>query len=140
MSSHAVMILAGLLVVLVDQTSKSIVRSRLQPGRWYPVLGPLGLRRVESTRAGYLPNANRYVLAAILFVLVLLLVLLLASRSLPTPGATGLGMLVGAASSNVLDRFVRGAVVDFISLRGWRTFNLADMAMVMGVLLTWSAM
>jgi lipoprotein signal peptidase len=49
-------------------------------------------------------------------------------------------MLVGAASSNLLDRFLRGAVVDFIAVRGWRIFNLADAAMFAGVLLTWSAL
>lgn len=52
--------------------------------------------------------------------------------------AASLGLLVGGALGNALDRMVYGAVVDFVSLHalGWRwyVFNLADAAIVAGVL------
>jgi signal peptidase II len=51
--------------------------------------------------------------------------------------ATSLGLLVGGALGNALDRMVYGAVVDFVSLHGfgwyWYVFNLADAAIVAGV-------
>jgi signal peptidase II len=49
-----------------------------------------------------------------------------------------LSLLVGGALGNALDRMVYGAVVDFVSLHafGWRwyVFNLADVAIVAGVI------
>lgn len=48
-------------------------------------------------------------------------------------------LILAGALSNLLDRFVYGAVVDFISLSygsySWPIFNIADIAIVMGVFL-----
>lgn len=52
-------------------------------------------------------------------------------------GALGLGLLIGGALGNAIDRAVQGAVVDFVSLHAgkfhWYIFNLADAAIVAGV-------
>ena len=52
--------------------------------------------------------------------------------------AVALGLLVGGALGNAIDRAIYGAVVDFISLHalGWRwyVFNIADTAIVAGVI------
>ena len=45
----------------------------------------------------------------------------------------GLGAAVGGATGNLIDRLWRGGVVDFIDLRWWPVFNLADVAIVGGV-------
>lgn len=53
--------------------------------------------------------------------------------------ATGLALIAGGALGNVVDRLVRapgffvGHVVDFISVRGFAVFNLADSAITIGV-------
>lgn len=51
----------------------------------------------------------------------------------------GLGLLIGGAAGNVLDRVQHGAVVDFLLLNPWGmfpyTFNIADMAITFGVML-----
>ncbi len=51
--------------------------------------------------------------------------------------ATALGLLIGGAIGNAVDRVIHGAVVDFVSLHafGWRwyVFNVADSAIVAGV-------
>ena len=41
--------------------------------------------------------------------------------------------IVGGALGNVVDRIARGFVVDFIHVRGWPVFNVADIAVVVGV-------
>ena len=46
----------------------------------------------------------------------------------------GLGLALGGAGSNVLDQLRRGAVVDFLDLGWWPVFNLADAAIVAGVI------
>jgi len=49
---------------------------------------------------------------------------------LPT---AALGLALGGAAGNLLDRVRRGGVVDFIDLGCWPLFNLADVAIVVGV-------
>ena len=55
--------------------------------------------------------------------------------------AVGLGLLLGGALGNLTDRLVRaggfldGRVVDFIDVRFWPVFNLADSAVVIGAVL-----
>jgi signal peptidase II len=52
--------------------------------------------------------------------------------------SVSLGLLVGGAVGNALDRMVYGAVADFVSLHGfgwyWYVFNLADAAIVAGII------
>lgn len=48
--------------------------------------------------------------------------------------AWALGLLLGGALSNILDRVMFGAVRDFIDLRVWPVFNLADVALTLGVI------
>ncbi len=57
-------------------------------------------------------------------------------------GAVALGMIVGGALGNVLDRafrsdsgFFQGGVVDFIDLQWWPVFNIADIGVVCGAIL-----
>jgi len=47
--------------------------------------------------------------------------------------AVGVGLAVGGATGNLVDRVARGGVVDFIALGRWTTFNLADAAMTTGL-------
>jgi len=52
-------------------------------------------------------------------------------------GGVALGLLIGGAVSNALDRVLHGAVADFFAFHGfgysWYVFNLADVAIVAGV-------
>ncbi len=70
---------------------------------------------------------------------VLLVVLLFAMRSVTGPGmAVALGLVVGGAVGNLVDRLLRdhgGAVIDFIDLQWWPIFNVADMAITCGAVL-----
>jgi len=54
----------------------------------------------------------------------------------PEPGAlatrVGLALILSGALGNIVDRVVRGYVVDFIHVRGWPVFNVADIAVVVG--------
>jgi signal peptidase II len=45
----------------------------------------------------------------------------------------GLALIVSGALGNLVDRIVRGYVVDFIHVKGWPVFNVADIAVVVGV-------
>jgi signal peptidase II len=77
----------------------------------------------------------------LLFVLIALVItgLLVASvRFLPAKHPwlrLSLGLQLGGALGNLLDRLRQGYVVDFISVKGWPVFNIADACVVVGVLI-----
>lgn len=49
------------------------------------------------------------------------------------------GMFAGGAVANLADRLVGGSVVDFVDIGAWPVFNLADVALVLGLFLLTSA-
>jgi len=83
---------------------------------------------------------GQYVLLAFKIVAVALLWVWL-SRATTRMTALGLGLIIGGAIGNALDRVIHGAVVDFALLHittatwrfNWYVFNLADVAIVAGV-------
>ena len=80
--------------------------------------------------------AGRYVLIAIALAAVVGLIVWLA-RERSTVGAAGIGLVIGGAIGNAIDRAVYGAVADFFSFHAfgfhWYVFNIADTAIVAGV-------
>jgi signal peptidase II len=77
--------------------------------------------------------------AALIGVTIVLLVGLLVFLALRADGGwlvwVPAALLVGGALGNLADRVRDGAVIDFIDLPLWPTFNLADVAITTGVLL-----
>ncbi len=51
------------------------------------------------------------------------------------PMRVAAGMIAGGITGNLIDRIVRGAVVDFLDFRVWPVFNIADSLIVIGVCL-----
>lgn len=126
---------ATVLALALDQVSKWLVRGTLREGvylptwRWAPVR--VTRRTGRSLGLGLLPGRGA---ALALWGVVGLATLLVAlTPPLQDPLAqAGLGAALGGASSNVLDRARGLGVVDFIDVRVWPTFNLADVAIVAG--------
>jgi signal peptidase II len=51
-----------------------------------------------------------------------------------------LGLLIGGSTSNLIDRIRLGHVTDFLDLRYWPAFNLADSFIVIGVAILFVAL
>ena len=123
--------------VLVDQLTKTWALHRLADG---PVHVWWRLRLVLALNSGAAFSLGRgltpFVVAGIV---VLLVVLLFVGRSVANrPQAVALGLVLGGAFGNLTDRLVRHnhrAVIDFIDIRPWPTFNVADAAVVCGAIL-----
>lgn len=73
-------------------------------------------------------SSNIYVFLVLLLILLLLTANKYAKESLAIPVA----LIMSGALSNVIDRVVRGGVVDFIDIKIWPVFNLADLLLVVG--------
>ncbi|AGL02609.1 signal peptidase II [Desulfoscipio gibsoniae] len=127
-----------LVTLLLDQLSKYIVTSRLLVGESIPVLPPVFyLTYILNPGAafGMLANRTDIFIAVSLLVLV---VVLAGYRYLPKERIwmrLALGLVVGGALGNLIDRVRLGRVIDFLDFQVWPIFNLADTAIVIGGLL-----
>jgi signal peptidase II len=98
---------------------------------------------VKNTGVSYglfLQNSRQgqWILAAFAGVAVLAMAVWLARGVTTRLVAASLGLIIGGAVSNAIDRVVLGGVADFFSLHAfgfyWYVFNIADVAIVAGVL------
>jgi len=110
-----------------DAMTKRVMTAALTEGRLYEVTPGYGVRLVHNRRAS-LPVAEAVSVLAVCFVAVLVA----APHGLT---AVGLGLALGGAAGNVVDRLRSGAVVDFIAAGPWPMFNVADAAMALGLFL-----
>lgn len=128
-------------VLAADQLSKLAVRHFLPPGTSYPVVPPwLFLTHVANPGAafGLIPYRTWVLVGVGGAVLLAAGALLLFWRQAPGRARTGLAVLAAGALGNLADRLAAGRVVDFIDLRVWPVFNLADVAIVVGLgLVAW---
>ncbi|MCX2727693.1 signal peptidase II [Thermomicrobium sp. 4228-Ro] len=126
--------------VLCDQFTKALVLAYLGPNGSIDAVvlipGLLRLFYVENTGAAFgLFQGRNPILAVLALGVVLVLVVTFRYLTSTSLGAVALGLQLGGAIGNLIDRFRHGFVVDFIDLSFWPTFNVADSAITIGVLL-----
>jgi signal peptidase II len=128
-------------LLCIDQASKALLLRRLAPGDGVRIGGGARLRCVVNARwvSGVRPNAKRLLLLWTLTCAAAALLLTL-SDSTGSSAYVGMGIAVGGATGNLLDLLLRGGVVDFVDLRFWPVFNIADAAILGGVVLALSAL
>jgi len=136
----------GVIVALITAAADQAVKLWLLygfdlPGRGRVALTPfLDLVLAWNTGISYglfqqAGPLGQWALFALKVVAVVLLALWLARTGSRLSGVA-LGLIIGGAIGNLIDRIAYGAVTDFIKLPlGWPPFNLADTSITLGVLL-----
>ena len=120
-------------VVTADQLTKWWVRHHVPLGTTEPFLGPLRLTHVSNSGGVFGFTANP-ILLALLNAAVLLTLLLLYRRLSSLALRTALGLVLGGGIGNLADRLWMGYVTDFVDIRVWDIFNIADASLVVGLL------
>jgi signal peptidase II len=136
-------LLAGALaavVIVIDRITKHIVRGHIPLDGSRRVI-PGVVRLVHYRNTGVAFNFLSGTGVVVLIVTVVALLALLAYFALH-PGRRGLwvatGLLLGGALGNLMDRLIDGSVTDFIKFPDWPAFNVADIAITIGVIaLVW---
>jgi signal peptidase II len=127
--------LAGVVVVL-DQAAKALIEANLVPGEDVDVLGPVGLTLSHNSGVAFGLASGGGVRLVLVTALALAVVGYLFSRDPTRPGMwIATGLLAGGALGNLADRIRADAVTDYIAIGSWPAFNLADVAVTLGVLL-----
>ena len=128
---------------VVDQLTKGWVRDHLLLGSSIPTEGLFRITHASNTGSafGLFPNQT---FLLILGSIVGIVILLIFYRKQPIPGVwlrTSLGLELGGAAGNLVDRITLGKVTDFIDIGAWPVFNLADSSIVVGIgILAWFIM
>jgi signal peptidase II len=126
---------AAAAIIALDQGTKAIVRANLERGETWPADFPVQIRHVINTGAafGILQDQTAFL---IVMACVGLAAIYLYYRNPPFEHGVvtiAIGMLLGGAAGNLIDRVRLGHVTDFIDFPRWPAFNVADSAITIGV-------
>ena len=123
--------------VVADQVTKHIVSSQLALDEEVVVIGPFSIHHVQNSGIafGLFPNATAAVIVLTTVAVAWMLVFFARAGARHPVLPVALGLLLGGSISNLADRVRLGHVTDFLDLRYWPAFNLADICIVVGVVL-----
>jgi signal peptidase II len=130
--SFGPLLVAASFVLAFDQASKALVLAADR--RLHAECGLRPLIRVQLNRTAIVALLP-YGCAVFMWGLVVAATVVLIQCAPPFQSwgpRIGLGIALGGAAGNMLDVIRRGAVVDFIDLRVWPLFNIADACIVLG--------
>jgi len=118
-----------------DQLTKHVVASRLALDDDVRVLGPLSIHHVQNSGIafGLFSSATPVVIVLTGLAVAWMLAFFARSGARHPLLPVSLGLVIGGSLSNLIDRVRLGHVTDFLDLRFWPAFNLADSFIVVGV-------
>ncbi|MDH4276852.1 MAG: signal peptidase II [Acidimicrobiia bacterium] len=133
-------------VAVVDQLTKQWALDRLiagscdTPDACIDLVAGARLHLVFNTGAAFARGQGFGEVLGVLVGVITVALLIAAARRVDRLGPILLGLVAGGAIGNLIDRvtraedgFLSGAVVDFVDLGWWPVFNVADAAVVCGV-------
>lgn len=123
--------------VLLDQIVKIMVRSHMALGESIPIVENIfHLTYIENSGAAFGMFQGKIVFF-IVFTLIMVGMLIYfywQQNNRNTLFAYSLGLIIGGALGNLIDRMTRSVVTDMFDFRIWPVFNIADMAVVIGLI------
>jgi signal peptidase II len=126
-------------VVVIDQVSKAWAQHSLADGPVVVIDGVLNFHLFYNTGASFSLFAEGGAIIGVVVIGVVVMIFLALRDAGRRLDAIALGLILGGAVGNFLDRLLRGsgfldgAVVDFIQVPFFATFNGADIAINVGV-------
>lgn len=129
-------------VVIIDQFSKYIVVENMALGESIPIIENIfHLTYILNPGAAFGMFAHNRLFFIGIAVVVIGLIIWARKEILASPleVKAGAGLFLGGAIGNLIDRARQGVVIDFFDFRIWPIFNIADIAICIGVgLIIWN--
>ena len=128
-------ILAVVFVFSLDQITKAVVRHSLLVGESFPSEGVFRITRTFNTGSafGFFADQTLFLILASIVGIGILLLVYRTHGFASSPLRLSLGMQLGGALGNLVDRVRMGRVTDFLDLSVWPVFNIADASIVLGI-------
>lgn len=131
-----------LAVVILDQFSKYIVVKNMALGESIPIIEEVfHLTYILNPGAAFGMFAHNRLFFIAIAVIVIGVIIWARREILASPWEVkaGCGLFLGGAIGNLIDRARQGLVIDFFDFRIWPVFNIADIAICIGVgLIIWN--
>lgn len=141
LSERGLLFLVMGLVLILDQASKYLIESRLPLNHsWEPfpaIAAIFRITHVSNTGAAFglfSAGSNVFMIVAV----IVSIAIILYNRQLPANHywyRIALGLQLGGALGNFIDRVRIDHVTDFLDFGPWPIFNVADLSIVLGVFL-----
>jgi signal peptidase II len=134
-------IIIFLLILIVDQFSKNILLNNLSLGESIPIIpNVFHITMVFNTGIAFGLFKDQTILFSLIsfFVIILIIINILIQRKKTNTEnfeLLALYLILSGAVGNLIDRFRFGYVIDFLDLRIWPVFNVADSAITIGIAL-----
>ena len=136
------LLMVAALVLVLDVLTKVLAVKLLVPGQPVEIIGDtITWTLVRNSGAAFSMATGYTWVLTLIATGVVAGIIWMGRRLVSLWWALGLGMILGGAVGNLMDRFfrspapLRGHVVDFLSVGWWPVFNLADSAVVCGAVL-----
>ncbi|MCE1247993.1 MAG: signal peptidase II [Firmicutes bacterium] len=130
-------ILVALISVILDQVTKSAVLANFKVSQSKPVIDKILYLTYVTNKGGAFGMMSGHTFFFVFLAIILCLagiVFIPKILKMPKSIQVALGLLLGGTIGNLIDRLrFKGAVIDFIDFRVWPTFNVADIAICVGV-------
>lgn len=131
-----------LAVVILDQFSKYIIVENMALGESIPIIEEVfHLTYILNPGAAFGMFAHNRLFFIAIAVIVIGIIIWARREILASPWEVkaGCGLFLGGAIGNLIDRARQGLVIDFFDFRIWPVFNIADIAICIGVgLIIWN--
>lgn len=127
-------------VIAIDQITKYMVRSSMQPGDSIPVIGEwMRILYVRNTGTAFsMFSGNRWITVVLTSALIVCCLIFVIKEAKQGSMVTAVLMtfVTAGGASNLIDRLTLGYVTDMISCGSFAVFNAADIAVTCGCALT----
>ena len=126
----------AVVVIVLDQATKALVRSNIRVGETDGVFPGVDLVHVRNEGVAFSRFSSGGTIVTVIVAIAMVALIAYFVTHLHKPLVwLPTGMLLGGALGNIIDRARDGAVTDFIKLPAWPAFNLADVSITFGVIL-----
>ena len=126
------------IVLVVDQITKAWVQHALADGHTVHLVGSLRLNLIYNSGMAFSRGRGLGPVIGVLALVLIVVMLASLRREGSRAARVALGLVIGGAAGNIVDRlfrgggFLRGRVIDFLDAQFWPVFNVADIAVSVG--------
>lgn len=132
--------LIAAIVIILDQLTKYLVRANMQPGDRIPVIGDwMSINYVQNTGTAFsMFRGNQFVTVFLTSVMIIFCIIFIVkeARDGQVLVSTLFTLVAAGGISNMIDRLTLGFVTDMISCGSFAVFNVADIGVTCGCILT----